>query len=190
MTAPMVEALESPVRRTPDALQALKLWTPRHLLVAFLAAVAVALVIGIPSVLIPNPVFGREIPPVWWNYPVWLLTSVLSGMLIATYLAPGRAAAAAPEDQSIRRSSRWGLAGGLLAWFAVGCPVCNKLVLLALGYSGALAWFAPAQAYLAAAGLLVTAIALYFRLKGQISCPVGPRAAAPGPRSVASRSGV
>lgn len=165
MTAPMVEALESPVRRTPDALQALKLWTPRHLLVAFLAAVAVALVIGIPSVLIPNPVFGREIPPVWWNYPVWLLTSVLSGMLIATYLAPGRAAAAAPEDepedaredQSIRRSSRWGLAGGLLAWFAVGCPVCNKLVLMAVGTTGALGLWAPVQPFLAVVSVILLA---------------------------------
>ncbi|EPR75477.1 hypothetical protein ADILRU_2020 [Leifsonia rubra CMS 76R] len=31
----------------------------------------------------------------------------------------------------------------MLAWFAVGCPVCNKIALLALGYTGALACPAP-----------------------------------------------
>ena len=62
------------------------------------------------------------------------------------------------------------MAGVALAWFAVGCPVCNKIALLALGYSGALTWFAPAQPYLAAAALLLTAGALVVRLRGQVYC--------------------
>ncbi len=39
------------------------------------------------------------------------------------------------------------------AVFAIGCPVCNKLVVLALGFSGALAYFEPIQPALALAGL-------------------------------------
>src|SRR5690625_5950194 len=70
------------------ARQALRWWTPRHFVVAALAGGAVAVLIGVATVLIPNPVFARDIPPVWWNYPVWILTSALMGLLIATYLRP------------------------------------------------------------------------------------------------------
>ena len=158
------------------------------MLVATAAAVVVAVVIGIATVLIPNPVFTREIPPVWWNYPVLLLTSALSGMLVATYLRPGRGAATGSAGQDddgsgdgeagARRSSRMGMAGGVLAWFAVGCPVCNKLALLALGYSGAITWFAPVQPFLAVGALALTGVALLWRLRGQVACPVRPLAMA------------
>lgn len=174
--------------------QALRLWTSRQVLVAIVAAVVVAVVIGMATVLIPNPVFGREIPPVWWNYPVWLVTSALAGMLIATYIQPPRPAldtrtgagdegrigadstASTDVDHEVqaRRSSRMGMAGGILAWFAVGCPVCNKLALLALGYSGAITWFTPIQPFLALGGLILTGAALVWRLRGQVACPVRP----------------
>ncbi len=64
------------------------------------------------------------------------------------------------------------MAGGMLAWFAVGCPVCNKLALLALGYSGAITWFAPVQPFLALGALVLTSVALVWRLRGQVACPV------------------
>lgn len=171
MTNSTALVLERPRQGRRDVLTALSWWTPRHVVVALIAAVVVALLIGVPSVLIPNPWFAREIPTVWWNYPVWLMTSVLSGMLVATYVSNGESDAG-EQDPGAQRSSRLGLAGGALAWFAVGCPVCNKLVLLALGYSGALTWFAPAQPYLALVGLALTGIALIWRLRGQVSCPM------------------
>ncbi|RNE48523.1 hypothetical protein [Corynebacterium alimapuense] len=171
-------ALRRPNSRSRDILTALSAWTPRHVLVAVVASLAVAALIGLSSVLIPNPVFSRDIPPVWWNYPVWLLTSGFSGMLIATYVSGGKSATgqesgdhADPEAGAVA-SSRMGMAGGVLTWFAVGCPVCNKLALLALGYSGALTWFAPVQPYLALLGLALVSVALYLRLRGQVSCPV------------------
>ena len=147
------------------AVRALRNWNPRQALVAIIAAVVVAAVIGVATVLIPNPVFTRDIDPVWWNYPVWLLTSVFSGILAATYVDPGR-------DDDERRSSRMGLIGGVLAWFAVGCPVCNKIALLALGYSGAITWFTPVQPFLALGALVLTGLAAFFRLRGQVACPV------------------
>ena len=110
----------------------------------------------------------------WWNYPVWLLTSAASGMLLATYVRPA-ADAAESESPEDARSGRFGLIGGFLAWFAVGCPVCNKLALLALGYSGAITWFAPVQPFLAIAALALTGVALVWRLRGQVTCPVAVR---------------
>ncbi len=158
-----------PVSSVRLALLALRGWTPAHVVSAVVASVAIGLVMGVATVLIPNSWFARNIPPVWWNYPVWMLTSVLAGMLLATYVRTGDA----PE----RRSGRFGVAGAVLGWFAVGCPVCNKIALIALGYTGALTWFAPLQPVLAVAALVLTAVALYGRLRGQVACPL-PRAAA------------
>jgi len=161
--------------------RALRAWTGAQLLVAAVVAVLVAVVIGVATVLIPNPVFSRDIPPVWWNYPVWLLTSALSGLLVATYVRqPTPVGASLPTgdpdgrgpERVARRSSRFGMAGGVLAWFAVGCPVCNKIALLALGYSGAITWFAPIQPVLGIVALVLTGVALIWRLSGQVVCPV------------------
>lgn len=138
--------------------------------------------IGLVTVLIPNPVFGRDILPVWWNYPVWILTSALSGLLIATYVRAGgpedEAEGVAGDEALERRTGRMGVAGGILAWFAVGCPVCNKLALLALGYSGAITWFTPIQPFLAIGAMILSAVALVWRLRGQVACPVTPNATA------------
>jgi hypothetical protein len=53
-----------------------------------------------------------------------------------------------------------------------GLPVCNKLVVLAVGASGALSYWAPVQSFLALAsgGLLVFAVRQ--RLRGMKRCPV------------------
>ncbi len=125
-----------------------------------------ALVVAVPTAMLPTPVFGREVPTTWWAWPVLGLTSVLSGLLLATYVRePGAEAA---TTASIDRR---GAAGGLLTFFAVGCPVCNKLVLVALGYAGALRWFAPVQPFLAVAGVALVAWALHARLRGGLACP-------------------
>ena len=190
------------------AVQGIRTWTPRQFLVAAVTAVVFGLILGIATVLIPNSLFARDIPPVWWNYPVWILTSIFSGMLAATYVRGADSAknnatetsategGAAPtsategsaaqtsaaetnaartsdsESADDKRTSRFGIAGGMLAWFAVGCPVCNKFALLALWYSGAITWFAPVQPFLAIGALFLTTGALIWRLRGQVACPV------------------
>ena len=161
-----------PWRSVNAAGQALRMWTPRQFLAAAGFSLLFAILIGIPTVIIPNPVFGREIAVLAWNYPVWIGSSVLAGMLAATYVRPSKdAPAPASGDVEGTKQGKFGILGTVLAWFAVGCPVCNKLALLALGYSGALTWFAPFQPVLAAAAILLTGGALIFRLRGQVSCP-------------------
>ncbi|MBK6956149.1 MAG: hypothetical protein IPH27_12160 [Actinomycetales bacterium] len=158
---------------------ALASWSRRRWLAALGAAVVTGLVIGVPTALIPTPVFGREVPPTAWSWPVLVVTSVLSGLLFATYVRePGAAGAgaaraegagaAAPAAEGTRAAG----IGGLLSFLAVGCPVCNKIALLALGYSGALQWFAPLQPVLALAGVALLAWALRARLRGAVTCPV------------------
>lgn len=170
------------------SIRALKAWTPRQILAAAISAAVVGVVLGIATVLIPNDLFMRDIPPVWWNYPVWILTSVMTGVLIATYVRAQRrgpfvGAGSDDEDAASnpavvsagreeRRTGRFGIAGGMLAWFAVGCPVCNKIALIALGYTGALTWFAPFQPVLAIAALVFSTVAVVWRLRGQVACPL------------------
>lgn len=154
--------------------QALRLWNTRQVLVAVLASTLIGLLIGMATALIPNPVFTRDIDPVWWNYPVWIMTSVASGMLLATYIQPATAVEQSDAPDATARHGKLGMVGGFLSWFAVGCPVCNKLALIAFGYSGAITYFAPIQPLLGIAALLLTGIALVRRLKGQLLCEVSP----------------
>lgn len=155
-------------------------WPVRRWLAATAIAVVIMLVIGVPTVLVPTPWFGREIEVTWWSWPVLLATAALSGLLAATYVRADAAAPAAPaapaptadDDAGATTSGRLGVAGGLLAYLAVGCPVCNKVALLALGYTGALQWFAPLQPVLAAVAVVLLGWALRRRLAGERACPV------------------
>ena len=152
---------------SPDRLAGwatLRTWPVRRWLAAALGAIGTIAVIGLPTVLIPNPVFGRDVPPTWWAWPVLAVTAVLAGLLGATYVR-------LPEAERTT-AAKAGLAGGILSYLAVGCPVCNKLALLALGYTGALQWFAPIQPWLAVAGMGLLGYALHRRLNGEIACPV------------------
>jgi hypothetical protein len=68
-----------------------------------------------------------------------------------------------------------GTLGGALSFFAIGCPVCNKLVLIALGTTGAINYFGPIQPYLAFAGLVLLTWAFLRRLKNATSCTITPQ---------------
>ena len=143
-------------------------WPLRRWAVAAVGAALTVLIVGIPTVLIPNPWFGRTVAPTWWALPVLLVTAALSGLVTATYVS-------SPTTGSVDTpSSRSGLVGGFLTYLAVGCPVCNKIALLALGSAGAIQWFAPVQPLLAVAGVILLGYALRRRLAGERSCPVEP----------------
>lgn len=139
-------------------------WPARRWLVALTATIGFVLVVAVPTDLIDTPYFGREIAPTWWAWPALLVSSLLGGLLVATYVR-------APEQPDRPASRRGGWVGGLLTYFAVGCPVCNKLVLLALGSAGAMTWFEPFQPVLQGAAVLLLLWALRSRLLGELACP-------------------
>lgn len=153
---------------------ALRQWSTRRWVVAAMSAALSIFLVAVSTAMVPSPVFGRDVPPTAWSWPVLVLTGLLSGLLVATYVrSPGSLDSGPARSDATTKS---GTIGGLLTYFAVGCPVCNKLALLALGYSGALQWFAPMQPYLAAAGIGLLAWALRARLIGELRCPVGSTA--------------
>jgi hypothetical protein len=152
-------------------------WPLRRWMVAAVSALLYTLAIAVPTDLVDTPLFWREVPPTWWSWPALIVSSALAGLLTATYVAaPGASdAGSGSTDDNPRRG---GYVGGFLTFFAVGCPVCNKLVLLALGASGAMTWFQPVQPLLQVAAIGVLAWALRTRLRSQVTCalpePVGP----------------
>lgn len=142
--------------------------TLRQVTVAAGGALGTALLVGLPTDVVPNPVFGREVEVTWWSYPTLAVVAVLSGLLLATYVRPAGPVQVSPQDRPARR----GLLSGGLSLLAVGCPVCNKLVLLVLGSSGAMTWFAPAQPLLAAVSVAGLLWALRTRWRGRAACAV------------------
>ena len=152
---------------------------PRFLAWAVVATVGSLLAFGLVSAIIPNPVFGREIAPEPFAIAVWLVSAPLMGVIIATYLArppavpvalgsgpvAGSAASTPDPEAAEQRRSILGYAGGFAAFLAIGCPVCNKIVLVALGTSGALTIWAPLQPIVGAASLVLLAGTVAWRLR-------------------------
>jgi hypothetical protein len=68
----------------------LQSWTSRRWTTAAIAAIIVTLVIGLPTDIVPNPVFGRAVGITWWSYPVLAVTALLGGLLAATYVRETR----------------------------------------------------------------------------------------------------
>lgn len=161
-------------------VQQMRAWPLRRWAVAAAGAVATVVVIGVPTDLIDTPLFGRMVPPTWWSWPALLATALMAGLLLATYVRPvappggavSVSVSARDGGDAVAALRSRGTLGGALAFFAVGCPVCNKVVLLALGSSGAMTWFAPVQPLLAVAGPAVLAVALHQRLAGERACRI------------------
>jgi hypothetical protein len=113
----------------------------------------------------------------WWSYPTLAATAILGGLVAASYVR-------SPVE---RTGSARTAGGGLLSVLAIGCPVCNKLVVLALGTSGALAVWAPLQPLLAIASVALLGWALRTRLAAEGACrlpaPEAPPTATPKQRA-------
>jgi hypothetical protein len=112
--------------------------------------VLVGLAIGVPTVLIENSLFKRMTPTSPWQYVAWVVAAPLIGLTLAARSLPG--ARCRVEGKA--------LTGGGLAYLAVGCPICNKIVVLLLGISGTLQYFAPLQPLLAVLSVAILIAAL------------------------------
>lgn len=158
-----------------NLVRSLRSWPARRWLVALAAAAGFAVVAGAPTDVIPNPLADRMEPVTWWSYPTLAVGALLGGLVTATYVRSPAATGATSTTTT----------GGLLSLSAIGCPVCNKLVVLAVGTSGALSLWAPLQPVLAIASIVLLGWALHRRLGAERSCPLPPRTVSPS----ASESG-
>ncbi len=133
---------------------AFSMFTPKAWIITTLAAASGLLVIGFPTAIYENPFFVRMTPVRPQDYIIWILSSLLIGLIAGSYFVAGSTSG----DGKIA-------SGGVLSVLAVGCPICNKPVVLLLGTSGALTFFAPLQLYLGIASVLLLGWTLLLRAK-------------------------
>ena len=138
-----------------DVAFAFSLLRFRGWLLAGGSATAAAILIGIPTDIVPNDWFTRMTPIRPQDYVIWATTALLAGLVVGTFALRG--------DR--RQGEACAMSGGLLSFFAVGCAVCNKLVVLLLGTTGALTFFAPLQLYIGLASIAALAWALLLRAR-------------------------
>lgn len=136
----------------------------RYWVVAAAATAAALLLLGVPTAVIPNPFFIRMTPTETFNVIVWLASAPLIGLLVATYVRPARHSRT--HDNAGDGAARTTL-GGVAAYLAIGCPICNKVVVAALGVSGALTVFAPLQPIIGAGSVALLGATLAWRLRNR-----------------------
>ena len=135
----------------------LNTYTVKAWAVTALATVLGLVVIGLPTAIYENPFFVRMTPVRAQDYVIWVLSAVLIGLVVGSYFV---ARSTSGDGKA--------LSGGLLSVIAVGCPTCNKLVVLLLGTTGALAFFAPLQLYIGIASVLLLGWTLFLRTKALV----------------------
>ena len=121
-------------------------------------ALGAAGLIGIPTVLVANPWFVRMTPVRPQDYAIWAASFVLTGLVVGTFAIGG---GRSEETKTV--------SAGALSYLAVGCPVCNKIVVLLVGTSGALTTFAPLQLYLGVGSVLLLLWTLHLRARSLVN---------------------
>jgi hypothetical protein len=130
------------------------MYTPKAWAVTISAAAIGLAVIGLTTAIFENWLFFRMMPVRTQDYVIWILSSALIGLIAGSYFV----ASSTSGDGKI-------LPGGVLSVLAVGCPTCNKLVVLLLSTTGALTCFAPLQLYIGIASVLLLGWTLVLRAK-------------------------
>lgn len=128
------------------------------------AAVA-AVLIAVPSDLIDTPLFGRPVEVRAIDDVILAITAGLIGLIFAIRVQ---------QDEMAEKQDTRTVWGGFVSFLAVGCPVCNQLVVGLVGTSGALSWWAPVQPLvgLVAVAMLVWTLRYRLRTYELAACPV------------------
>lgn len=115
------------------------------------AAIAAATFVGLGTVaaLWQNPLFIRMTPAGAAEIALLAVQSVLLGVYFSM---PRRACA-----------GRQAGVGSVLAFLGIACPVCNKMLLFVFGSELLLVYFEPVRIHVVAAGIMVTAAAVWIR---------------------------
>ena len=123
--------------------------TPKSVARGTLFAIASFLVLGTVAALWPNPLFMRMTPTSGFEVALLAAQSILLGVYLAIPVP-----ACATKLAGI---------GGVASFLGVACPVCNKVLLFLFGSQVLLTYLEPVRIYLAAAGALITGIAVVVR---------------------------
>jgi hypothetical protein len=124
-----------------------------ELAVGLIVSAAAFGMLGTLAALWPNPLFIRMTPTSGFEITLLAVQSILLG----AYLGIRRATCAVPKATL----------GSVLGFLGIACPVCNKILLFVFGSGFLLTYFEPIRLYVAVAGVLLTLLALWQKLKGE-----------------------
>src|SRR5437660_6519690 len=124
-----------------------------------------ALLLGVPTLLIPNHLFGRTVPTSPQDYAIWIVSALLLGPLLALMTLYPMPSQKAPQGKRSVVGSGRAFGGALLSFFSVGCPVCNKVVVLLLGMGGAMTLFNPMRPFLGLASIALLSVTVFLRVR-------------------------
>ncbi|WP_254768487.1 hypothetical protein [Salinilacihabitans rarus] len=131
-------------------------------------AVGVFSLFGLVTGLVPNPLYVRMVPRTPTDYLLLALTALLAGAYVTQRLA-----AASREDADGRLdgdgADRWAVGGLIGGFLAVGCPVCNAVLLALFSSSALMTYFDPLRPLLGA--LSVALLAGLIAVRRRRSCP-------------------
>ncbi len=124
----------------------------KSFLLGIISGLVFFILLGSVSAIIPNSFFSRMTGISSFDWIILISTSILGGLYVGLY-------------SFIKSNKKKGVncatGGGVLSFLAFACPVCNKLILLVLGFSGAMTYFAPIQPILGILGVLLLIYANY-----------------------------
>src|SRR5215471_7426849 len=130
-----------------------------------LYAVGSALLLGIPTRLIPTPLFSRMVPTSPQDYAIWTVSALLLGPLLSLMTLYPMPSPKATQGKGSLAGTWRAFGGALLSFFSVGCPVCNKVVVLLLGLGGAMTIFNPLRPFLGLASIVLLGVTLFLRVR-------------------------
>lgn len=126
------------------------------ILYGILSSLSYFLIFGVISAVFSNPFFTRMTPVRTLDWTLIILSSILIGIFTYQYFL---------LKSKKTFCSNYATGGGILAFLAFVCPVCNKLILLLLGFSGAMTYFAPIQPIIGIIGILLLMYGNYILFK-------------------------
>ena len=121
----------------------------KEMLQPILVAIVTFALLGTVAALWENPVFVRMTPA----GPIEVVLLAGQSILLGLFFALPRSSC----------GNRQVGIGSILAFLGIACPVCNKILLFIFGSELLLVYFEPVRIYVAAAGFLLTAGALWLK---------------------------
>ncbi len=122
---------------------------------------AIFLILGIPTALVPNSTYIRMTPASPLDYFFLVATSAMLGAYLALQFY-GKVPSRAKEDLSA-------VSGGVAGVLAFGCPICNALLVSLFGTAALLTYYDPARPLVGVIGIALLGGAVYLKLRN-IKC--------------------
>ncbi|ELY46464.1 hypothetical protein [Natronorubrum tibetense] len=138
------------------------------------AAIGVFLLFGLVTGLIPNPLYVRMVPRTPVDYLFLTLTALLAGVYTAQRLTtevvgPDFEDADESGSDGTKGEDRLAIGGLVGGFLAVGCPICNVVLLALFSSSALMTYFDPLRPALGALSVALLAGLIYVRHSR--SCP-------------------